>query len=132
MHPSHQKAREISAQRQEREREHQRWRDQHYPEELIPTSSATLSSNLTMSSPRELRKDYDGELIYKTTWSPPSAPLDDTASAAWNEWAGSHCDLVREEMDELADEVGSITGKLERRLNQLSNEVKRLHKALKE
>jgi hypothetical protein len=60
--------------REEQERAHQDWRDQHYPEALLPTSS-----------PRQLKRDYwvsgcgggstsnaDADLVRKTTWTPPT------------------------------------------------------------
>src|SRR5262249_194255 len=47
-------------------------------------------------------------------------PLDDEG---WNNWAGSQSAGVREELDELADECGSMLGKLERRVNKQSNDL---------
>jgi hypothetical protein len=120
MHPSHQRAREVLARRGEQEREHQRWRDQHHPEELLPTSS-----------PRQLKhKDHDdGELVFKTVWNEPaptpaptSQPLDDHS---WNEWASAH-------VDELGEEVDQVIEKLAKRVDRLAAQVKRLRKALKD
>jgi hypothetical protein len=61
-------------------------------------------------------------VVFKTIEQPVSvvaqAEQTDT-SDAWNAWATAHCDLVREEMNGLADEAGAMVGKLERRVQEL-------------
>jgi hypothetical protein len=124
--PSILRARALLADREQKEAEHRVWQREH-ADELSDARLELLKSRL----PR--RKEFAGaDLKYRTTWSEPAPvqtpqTLDD---ASWNLWARSHCDAVREDCNEvimgLADEAGSMIGKLERRVNQLSAEVKRL------
>jgi hypothetical protein len=79
------------------------------------------------------------ELVYKTIERPAptaeaSPQMDPTTERAWNDWAESHVDVARREAQEiteiLAEEVGTITGKLERRIHELEIQLayeKRLH-----
>jgi hypothetical protein len=133
MDPSTRRAYEILERREQQEAEHEAWRAAHDPHEIeIAQSNARLAE---LRARQTKRKEYTGDLIYKTVWNEPApapAPQPLSRDDAWNDWARSHCDLVREEMDLLADEAGSMIGKLERRVNLLSAEVKRLRKALKE
>jgi hypothetical protein len=122
MHPSHKRAYEILACRHEQEAEHQRWRDQHHPEELLPTSS-----------PRQLkRKDYNGDLLYRTTETPLPATTND---ASWNEWFAASFDArindvidgigagLAEITKQMSEDFSSRLDELETRLDELESRV---------
>jgi hypothetical protein len=75
------------------------------------------------------------QLVYKTIERPSpvekeTTQMDPATERAWNDWAEGHVDVVRREAQQLveilADEVGSETGKLQRRNCELEQRVREL------
>jgi hypothetical protein len=68
------------------------------------------------------------DLVYKTFETPAPiaevAPtMSDEQSRAWNDWAKAHVEVAREETNILAEEAGSMIGKLQRRVRDLEMQV---------
>ena len=77
----------------------------------------------------------DDRVIYKTIEraapvEKETTQMDPATERAWNDWAEGHVDVVRREAQQLveilADEVGSETGKLQRRNCELEQRVREL------
>jgi len=66
--------------------------------------------------------------VYKTVERPAPAEqqqqqMSDEQNRAWNDWAKAHVEVAREETNILAEEAGTMLGKLERRVRELEMQV---------
>ena len=49
--------------------------------------------------------------------------MDDATQRLWDDWVRAHVEVVRDEVMLLADDVGEVVGRLERRVRELENQL---------
>jgi hypothetical protein len=94
-------------------------------------------------APVLLRRSADG-LVYKTKMNDAAAAesdsvtredvldqavadsLSSTQQAQWDEWARAHVEVLRVEVELLADDIGQVCGTLEKKVAQLEREITKL------